>query len=341
MNATNYLSPYKSADRYFILDSHQEAMNEQEEGHRYEDEDYQNYSYNVHQFNRLTEGSLFLYRRPGKLSKNGKFSIYGGGIVSSISKPDADGNVVARVKDGFRFESPIDQGDVFIENFVWETRKKPGPGWKGFWINYGMNEIKAKDFWGLIVGRDIALVEFSELKSSTTEEAGDIDDTALNDGFSVVESTDGLTGESKKKKHSVGKIDFTKLNKRRKSLGTAGELIVLKYEQERLDSLGINKKAEHVADTIGDGLGYDIRSYDDLGNEIHIEVKTTKANRCDGFYLSRREMEESTNKVYPYKIYRLYNFNEKTKNVSLRVFEGAITEKDYQLIPQTYKVLLR
>jgi hypothetical protein len=94
--------------------------------------------------------------------------------------------------------------------------------------------------------------------------------------------------------------------------------------------------AKYVAETIGDGLGYDIISYDEEENEIHIEVKTTKTANVDNFYMSRREVEESLNPRYAYKIYRLYNFNEKTRTADLRIYDGGITEEKYEMKSVSY-----
>lgn len=105
------------------------------------------------------KNSFFLYRRPGKLADDHKFHIYGGGIIDSISKPDKVGNVVAKIKVGFKLSKNINQGDPFIESFEWKTREKPGPGWKGFWLNYGMNMICEDDFWKLVDERECDKIE--------------------------------------------------------------------------------------------------------------------------------------------------------------------------------------
>lgn len=55
-------------------------------------------------------------------------------------------------------------------------------------------------------------------------------------------------------------------------------------ENKKLQRLNLKKVAEHVAITQGDGLGYDIKSYDENGNEIYIEVKTTTQNFGTSFY---------------------------------------------------------
>lgn len=83
-------------------------------------------------------------------------------------------------------------------------------------------------------------------------------------------------------------------------------------------------------------MGYDIISYDKDGNEIHIEVKTTKTANVDNFYMSRREVEESLKPQYVYKIYRLYNFNEKLRTANLKIYNGAVTEEKYEMNPVSY-----
>ena len=339
MKAAELLNSYR-ASKYFILDSHQNAMSEQEAGHQYEDSDYIGYGYNFHQFNQLTEGSFFLYRRPAKLSPDRKFHIYGGGVVETISEPDENGNVTARIKHGFEFDNPISQGDPFIENYSWKTRNKPGPGWKGFWLNYGMNEIVGEDFWYLVNGRTCIMkgTQLSEIQTAEENEA--ISYSSLESGFVINLREPSITGAAPttSRVSLAKKIDFSALNERRKTIGTAGELIVLEYENERLAKSGINKQAEHVAQTIGDGLGYDIRSYDENGTEIHIEVKTTKTNHCDSFYMSKREIEESKNPDYKYRIYRVYNYNEKTKTASLMIYDGAVTAALFDLEPVSFKI---
>lgn len=66
------------------MDSHQDAMKEQEERHQHVDSGFVRYAYNIHKFNQLTKDSFFLYRRPAKLAKDHKFHIYGGGIIHPL-----------------------------------------------------------------------------------------------------------------------------------------------------------------------------------------------------------------------------------------------------------------
>lgn len=343
MNVKELLNEYKP-DRFFILDSHQDAMSEQEVGHQHADRDYVGYAYNIHNYNQLTKNSFFLYRRPGKLADDHKFHIYGGGIIESISSPDNDGNVIARIRAGFKMRKSIDQGDLFIENFNWKTREKPGPGWKGFWLNYGMNMIHEEDFWKLIDERDCVKVEELNRLEIEREENDAICLNENNCTFNLFVNEESnmekRVGEYAKrllkKKGHVAKIDFDDLNRKNKDLGTAGELLALEYEQKRLADEKIPYNAEYVADTLGDGLGYDILSYDKLGKEIHIEVKTTRTSNQYGFFMSKNEIEESKNSVY--KIYRVYNFDDEGRTADMKIIDGEVTESNFVIEATNFRI---
>lgn len=343
MKIKEFLGRY-NADRYFILDSHQDAMNEQEAGHQHADSDFIGYAYNIHNYNQLTKDSFFLYRRPGKLSNDHKFHIYGGGIIESISNPDKEGNVVAKIKCGFKLNNSINQGDMFIENYKWKTREKPGPGWKGFWLNYGMNMIKEEDFWNLVDGQECSIVDTFGMTDMDNEENNDISFKEESCMFSLSVTNDDLmkrrVGEYVKrllkKRTYATKINFEEVNKKNKDLGTAGELLAFEYEQNRLVSEHIPYNAEYVANTIGDGLGYDILSYDKDGNEIHIEVKTTRTSNEYGFFMSKREIEESQRSHY--KLYRVYNFDEENKSADMKIIDGEVTEKNFVMEATNYRI---
>lgn len=82
MTVKEYLKLFH-ADCFFILDSHQEAMSEQEEGHQHADSDFTGYAYNIHKYNQLVPDSFFLYRRPAKLAEDKLFHIYGAFLLSN------------------------------------------------------------------------------------------------------------------------------------------------------------------------------------------------------------------------------------------------------------------
>jgi len=83
---------------------------------------------------------------------------------------------------------------------------------------------------------------------------------------------------------------------RNRSLGRAGEQFVVAYERHRLHQLGVRKLAdrvEHVAVSKGDGLGFDVHSFEVNGRDKLIEVKTTAFGKEAPFYVTRHELETS------------------------------------------------
>ena len=94
-----------------------------------------------------------------------------------------------------------------------------------------------------------------------------------------------------------------------KELGDAGEELVLKYEMEKLKNHpDLLKKIKHISKE-DDTAGYDILSYKKNGDELYIEVKTTRGGKETPFYLSANEYETWENNISKYVIYRLYEYN--------------------------------
>lgn len=57
--------------------------------------------------------------------------------------------------------------------------------------------------------------------------------------------------------------------------------------------------------------------------------------------MSQRELVESRNGNYKYKIYRLYNFNDVSMTADLEIYEGALKEDEYEIIPKSFVVKKR
>lgn len=125
------------------------------------------------------------------------------------------------------------------------------------------------------------------------------------------------------------KIDFIEKEIRNKHLGLLGELFILKNEIEFLKSNGkddLANKIQHVSVEIGDGLGFDILSYDLLGNEKKIEVKTTRSDISRPFYLTRNELEVSSKNAANYYLYRLFDFDSNLNKGKYYVIAGDLTD---------------
>lgn len=127
---------------------------------------------------------------------------------------------------------------------------------------------------------------------------------------------------------SPNSIDFIEKEIRNKHLGLLGELFILKNEVEFLkanNKVDLAEKVQHVSVTIGDGLGYDILSFDLNGNEKRIEVKTTRSDISRPFYLTKNELEYSTLNSDNYFLYRLFDFDSKLNKGKYYIIKGNLT----------------
>jgi hypothetical protein len=107
--------------------------------------------------------------------------------------------------------------------------------------------------------------------------------------------------------------NYLELEARNRSLGNAGEEFVVRFEQERLIAARQERLAsavEHVSRSRGDGLGYDILSFEDNGRERLIEVKTTRYGRHTPFFITRNEVQASDRHAEQYALYRVFRFRE-------------------------------
>src|SRR5262245_45183755 len=80
---------------------------------------------------------------------------------------------------------------------------------------------------------------------------------------------------------------------RNRKLGRDGEELVFHHERERLQQLDrpdLARKVQWISEELGDGAGYDILSFDALGKERLLEVKTTVGADTTPFYITRNEL---------------------------------------------------
>ncbi len=120
-----------------------------------------------------------------------------------------------------------------------------------------------------------------------------------------------------------------------RSLGEAGEAFVFDYEQRRLRALGqprLSDRVEQVSKTKGDGLGYDVLSFEPSGQERFIEVKTTAFGNLTPFYVTRPELERSRQCAEQFRLYRVFDFRNKPRMFTL---PGHL-ETRVRLDPATY-----
>lgn len=132
------------------------------------------------------------------------------------------------------------------------------------------------------------------------------------------------------------KRDYLEREAQNRSLGLAGEALVVQFEHWRLVEMGKQRLAdrvEHVSVSKGDGLGYDVLSFDSDGKERLIEVKTTTFGRDTPFFVSRGELALSQGAKDQFHLYRLFEFRQ-----SPRLFDlpGAL-DQHCLLDPVTYR----
>ena len=132
-------------------------------------------------------------------------------------------------------------------------------------------------------------------------------------------------------------INFSEREQRNKKLGERGESFVIEYEKYRLTQAGRRDLARDIAWASrdeGDGLGFDIRSFDPTTEQpLFLEVKTTQSGKYQPFYISENERAFSNDYADDYRLYRVFQF---AKQPRLFILPGAI-EQHAELLPQQYQ----
>jgi hypothetical protein len=130
--------------------------------------------------------------------------------------------------------------------------------------------------------------------------------------------------------------DYVEREARNRRLGLAGELFVLEFEARRLHSLGkksLSDRVEHVSKTRGDGLGYDVLSFDETGRELFMEVKTTANSVLTPFFISAGEVRFSKDNPEAFRLARVFDFREKPR---MYIVPGAV-DSGFTLNPVTFR----
>lgn len=134
---------------------------------------------------------------------------------------------------------------------------------------------------------------------------------------------------------SSSSTDYIQKAHRNKRIGDLGELLILKYERDVTDPSSV----KHHSKDIGDGLGYDILSKDENGEDKYIEVKTTAGGLNTPFYVTANELERSKQDSDRFYLYRLYNFDDKKNQGDLHIIQGSLEE--YCINPVQFEVPLQ
>jgi len=119
-------------------------------------------------------------------------------------------------------------------------------------------------------------------------------------------------------------INYLEREARNRSLGRMGEEFSLAFEKARLEAAGclrLARQVEHVSVTQGDGLGFDILSFEPDGEDRLIEVKTTGFGKETPFFVSRNELGVSEARDAAYHLYRVFTYRT---NPRLYVLDGDL-----------------
>lgn len=113
-------------------------------------------------------------------------------------------------------------------------------------------------------------------------------------------------------------IDFAAREAANRSLGLAGELAIVDFEKRTLLAAGrddLAAQVRHVSVEDGDGLGYDVGSFDPVTEAPrYIEVKTTRFAKELPFHVTRNEVEFSAEAGEAFCLARVYQFGPKSRS---------------------------
>ena len=129
--------------------------------------------------------------------------------------------------------------------------------------------------------------------------------------------------------------DYLEREARNASLGLAGETFVLSFEHLRLRACGQHKladKVEHVSQSQGDGLGFDVLSFEADGRERFIEVKTTAFGKETPFFISQNEVSFASDNATQFHLYRLFDFRRTPRLFDL----PGVVEQHCKMSPANY-----
>jgi hypothetical protein len=133
--------------------------------------------------------------------------------------------------------------------------------------------------------------------------------------------------------------DYSAVDARNRKLGMAGEQLVLGFEKERLSSIrrkDLAEKVEHIAKKLGDGVGYDIGSFDQDGTPLCIEVKTTRGDKNTPFFLTSNELAYAKQHAEQYALYRVFQCDPAVPSGQFFILRGD-PEEHVSLAPTQYR----
>ncbi len=141
------------------------------------------------------------------------------------------------------------------------------------------------------------------------------------------------------------KIPWDEINKKKKNIGDADELIVYSYEVDKLiknDLIELIPQIEHTSLLYGDGTGFDIKSFDEKSQPIYIEVKSTEVPLGNPIYFSKNELDKMNQLGDKYFLYRVHNLDTVSKTGSISIYSGNSNIKEnFEFTAETVSARLK
>jgi len=164
-------------------------------------------------------------------------------------------------------------------------------------------------------------------------------------GFIDVEINSAVTQtQTNNKTKKRGKtVDFERENRIHKLLGNRGELIVFNLEKRHLRNMGRKDLADKIdwVSKRDDSLGYDILSFEESGEEKHIEVKaTTYSPDSYATFLISSNQYKKAKTLQNYYFYIVFNAKSKTPKVWKIKNPVNYENKGLTLTPINYRVAI-
>lgn len=158
-----------------------------------------------------------------------------------------------------------------------------------------------------------------------------------------IEEEEVIKRRGRRRTYKAKKVDFEAKYEENRLIGDAGERYVYEYEINRLKELEVNfnilDEVVHTSHVFGDGAGYDILSkQNEIGENLYIEVKTTKGNLNTPFFISINELSFIKEYQEEARIYRVYNFDYDKNIGDVLVIDYSMLVNDFNIDPVTYRV---
>jgi hypothetical protein len=119
-----------------------------------------------------------------------------------------------------------------------------------------------------------------------------------------------------------------------------GEEFVVSLEPYRHRTAGrddLAQKVQWVAQTIGDGLGFDVLSFDDADeSEKLVEVKTTGLGKFHPFLVSVNEVRCSEDMTEKFHLFRVFDF---ARTPRVYILTGSL-RSTYRLEPTLFRATI-